>query len=113
MSGRYVTAEPFDLAWEDVAPRRQEERFRLYRVCLPESTELELLATCATEEAVGVALCTLGREGEYADQCAFGILDTMGEVGKKWLVKPWRAMPRELSEAGRVLGSKTFGIRNE
>jgi len=56
-----------------------------------------------------VALVTLGREGEWTDAdgtpCPLGLLDTEGEKGKKWLVLPWRPSPRNVSDAGRVLGS--------
>ena len=77
------------------------ERFRVYTVCQGETTK-NLIATCATPEALGVALVTLGREGEFID-CAVGILDTAGEVGQKWILKPWRAMPKEVSAAASVL----------
>lgn len=108
-----------------------QERFRLYRLCpceqcagrgyetamgtdAPLSTRTrcgecrgegkvrQLVATCATPADVGVALVTLGREGEWAD-CPFGCLDTMGEPGEKWIVKPWLASPRNVSDAGRLL----------
>lgn len=86
------------------------QRFRLYRVCQGETTK-ELVATCASSEALGVALVTLGREGEFLD-CAVGILDTAGEVGEKWILKPWRALPREVSAAASVLArSKKPHIR--
>ncbi len=86
--------------------RGDPERFRIYRVCQG-STEKELVATCASAEAVGVALITLGRESEWVD-CAVGILDTQGETGQKWILKPWRAMPKEVSAAASVLAqSKT------
>jgi hypothetical protein len=67
-----------------------------------------LLATCETEEAVGVTLCTLGREGEFdpgAGDCSIGVLDTQGEPGKKWIFRPWLASPGNVSAAGKVLRS--------
>ncbi len=70
--------------------------------CRGEGRTQDLRATCATEQAVGVTICTLGREGEL-DDCPCGILDTQGEPGQKWILKPWRASPREVSDAGRVL----------
>jgi hypothetical protein len=117
MSRRYVTEEP-----------NPAERFALYRLCECETcggsgrqrnwadhTEKrrcpgcrgegrtrDLVATCATPEAVGVALVTLGREHEW-DECPVGILDTMGEPGEKWIVRPWLPSARNLSDAGRVL----------
>ena len=71
-------------------------------VCRGEGRERQLLATCATAEAVGVALVTLAREGEF-DECPIGVLDTQGETGKKWLVKPWLPSARNISDAGRTL----------
>jgi hypothetical protein len=100
MTGRHVT----DVDWDTFAGRGDpEQRYRLYRVC-PGETTPELIATCASESAVGVALCTLGREQELTD-CALGVLDTMGEKGQRWILRPWRAMPKEVSAAGRVLAS--------
>ncbi len=93
------------LDWDVVAPRRPEERFRIYRLC-PGETDPELVATCASAEAVGVALVTLGREGEFdpmSGDCAVGILDTEGETGRKWIIKPWLASPSNLTAAGKVL----------
>jgi hypothetical protein len=66
---------------------------------------LELLATCATPEAVGVALVTLARETEWED-CPLGLMDRLPEPGEpKWLIKPWLAFPtpKQLSDAGRTL----------
>ena len=62
----------------------------------------ELVATAADPEAVGTALVTLGREGEW-DECPVGLLDTEGEVGQKWLVRPWGPSARNVSDAGRTL----------
>lgn len=72
------------------------------RDCRGEGKVRQLVATCATPQDVGVALVTLGREGEWAD-CPFGLLDTEGEPGQKWLVLPWLASPRNISDAGRTL----------
>jgi len=70
--------------------------------CRGEGRTTELVATCATPEAVGVALVTLGREHEW-DECPVGILDTEGETGEKWLVRPWLPSARNVSAAGRTL----------
>ena len=51
-------------------------------VCRGEGRTRDLIATCATPEAVGVALVTLGREGEW-NECPVGILDTEGETRRK------------------------------
>lgn len=95
-----------ELEWESVSGRGDSrQRYRIYRLC-PGETEPELVATCASEEAVGVTLCTLGREGEFdpdKGDCSIGILDDMGETGRKWLVKPWLASPGNVSVAAKVL----------
>lgn len=95
-----------DLPWEDVSGRGDpEQRFRIYRLC-PGEEDPELIATCETEAAVGVALCTLGREGEFEPEngdCSIGVLDTEGDVGQKWLIKPWLASPKNVSVAARVM----------
>lgn len=102
----------FELEWELVSGREDihgepdpEQRYRIYRLC-PGDTEPQLLVTCGCEEAVGVALCTLGREGEFDFEngdCAHGCLDTFGEPGKRWLWRPWLASPKNVSDAGKVL----------
>lgn len=107
---------------------RPEERFALYRLCecaacdatgkdpdpvdgrssmrcpdcRGEGRTRDLVATCATPEALGVALVTLGREGEW-EGCPVGILDTLGETGEKWIVRPWTPSARNVSDAGRTL----------
>lgn len=108
---RYVTGE--------------DERYRLYRLCecttcngigkwdlyyTPKRCEdcrgegrtRELVATATDPESLGVALVTLGREGEWKD-CPIGILDTEGATGEKWLVRPWLPSARNVSDAGRTL----------
>jgi hypothetical protein len=110
------------------APEPAEERFRLYRLCEcdacdgtgkdPDPLEgrsslrcsdcrgegriRELVATATDPQSVGVALVTLGREGEW-DECPIGCLDTMGEPGKRWILKPWLPSARNVSDAGRTL----------
>lgn len=74
---------------------------RRCRTCRGEGRQLQEVATCGTMEAVGVALVTLAREGEF--DCPFGLIDRRGETGKKWLVKPWPASPRTVSDAARTL----------
>lgn len=114
------------------ALRNGEERFALYRLCectscggtgrdingmiraprcddcRGEGRERQLLATAATAEAVGVALVTLAREGEF-DECPIGVLDTQGETGKKWLIRPWLPSARNISDAGRTLAQAKSG----
>ena len=89
---RNVTAEPV----------RPEERFALYCLRGGERNRV-LVATAATAEAIGVAIITLGREGEL-DDCPVGILDRLPEEGqRKWVLLPWLPSARNASDAGRVL----------
>ena len=120
------------LAWDEYTGRGDpEQRFRLYRLCpcercsgrgrgldtdydgliargkrcpdcRGEGRTLELVATCASPEAVGVTLVTLGREGEWAE-CPVGVLDTEDETGQKWLVSPWLPSARNVSDAARLM----------
>lgn len=68
-------------------PRDETHRYRIYRMVLD---EIDLVATASSAEDVGVAIMTLGREGEFAGAC-IGILDTHGtdEVPGSWIVNPW------------------------
>ena len=110
----------------NVTPREEEnpERYHLMRLCecascdgtgktgegvrwkclacRGEGRTRDLIATCATPEALGVALVTLGREGEW-EGCPLGILDTEGGTGERWLVRPWTASPRNVSDAAKLL----------
>lgn len=52
---------------DEIAPREEAQRYRIYRVV--GIGDPELVATVASPEAVGVALCTLGAEGEFEDAC--------------------------------------------
>lgn len=72
-------------------PRNPEHRFRIYRMVYE---ELDLVATASTPEEVGVALITLGREGEFERSCA-GILDTGGtdEEPGTWCLNPFDTVP--------------------
>lgn len=86
--------EEFELNWEEVSGRVDlhgepdpRQRFRIYRVPTTD-TEPQLLATGESEGDVGEAICTMAREGMF-DDCALGIIDTMGEKGSRWLVTPW------------------------
>lgn len=74
-----------------VAPRDMLHRYRIYRQVFD---EIALLATATTPEDVGVAIVTLGREGEFSGGC-LGILDTHGseEVPGTWIVQPWDTEP--------------------
>jgi len=78
--------EPLD--WELITGRNNpKERYRIYRRRVSDDDPY-LLATCETEADVGVAICEMAREGQF-DDAAVGILDRLGEKGKRWLVLPW------------------------
>jgi len=71
--------------------------------CRGEGRTLTLVATCGTKEAVGTALVTLAAEGHWDGDCPFGLMfRPEGEKGK-WLLKPWQASARNVSDAGRTL----------
>jgi len=74
---------------DEIAPRTPQERYRLFRVA--NGGPPEIVATVATPEAIGAALLTLGREGEFDDYC-LGIQDTFGDPSRKgeWVIKPWQ-----------------------
>ena len=76
----------------DDIPRTPEHRFRIYRMVYD---KLDLVATASTPEFVGVALVTLGREGEFDHSCA-GVLDTHGtdEVQGSWVLNPFDTVPQ-------------------
>ena len=117
IDARHVTAPPTD----------ERNRYVLYRMCECEEcggagklgsdircvrcrgegrTQQEI-ATAGTPEALGVAIVTLAREGEW-EGCPIGIRDDLGETGQRWLVRPYMPSAREVSQAARVLAkSKT------
>lgn len=76
--------------------------------CRGEGRVRQEIATCPSPEALGVALVTLGREGEFED-CPIGILDSEGEVGQKWLVRPWTPSARNVTDAARTLAKSRGG----
>ena len=77
--------------------------------CRGEGKIRELVATCS-EDSLGKTILRLGREGTWID-CPFGLLDTMGKVNEKWLVKPWLPSARNISDAGRQLASARQGTK--
>ena len=89
-TGKQVLSTPYGLKTPRCGSCRGEGRTR------------DLIATCGTPEALGVAIVTLAREGEW-EGCPIGILDTLGEPGEKWLVRPWLPSARNISDAGRTL----------
>ena len=77
--------------------------------CRGEGRTRDLVATCATPEALGVTLYTLALEGEF-DECPIGILDRIPEPGNpKWLIRPWLPSARNISDAGRTLAHSKKG----
>jgi hypothetical protein len=69
--------------------------------CRGEGRIRQEIAACETPEAVGVALVTLAREGEW-EECPFGLLDREGETGRKWLILPWLPSARNVRDAART-----------
>jgi len=82
----------FTLDGEQIWPRSIKERYGIFRV--RDGGRPELIATCRTRGAIGVALCELGADGEFVDHCV-GLMDgrdhknTKGEWVGEWLVLPW------------------------
>ena len=70
--------------------------------CRGEGRVRREVATAPSPEALGVALVTLGREGEFTD-CPVGVLDSEGATSEKWIIRPWLPSARNVSDAGRVL----------
>ena len=56
-------------------PRDMDHRYRIY--CVPRYGEQTLIATAPDAESVGVALVTMGLEGQLKG-CVVGLLDTHG-----------------------------------
>lgn len=87
-----MVREEFVLDGDVIAPRELRQRYRIYR--MKKGEQLDLMATCESDQAVGVTLCQLGDEGEFLDAFV-GVLDGMdhqderGEWIGKWLILPW------------------------
>jgi hypothetical protein len=119
-------------------PDESQGRFRIYRLCPCEQCDgtgqdkewipavqsstcdecrgegkvRQRVAECPDAQSLGVALVTLGREGEF-DECPIGILDTEGEVGQKWLVNPWLPSARNVRDAARTLAKSRKTTKGE
>ncbi len=74
------------------------------KTCRGEGKNLSLLATATDAASVGVALVTLAEEDEF-DGCPMGLMFRPEGQPGKWLVKPWPASPRNISDAGKLLRS--------
>ena len=82
-----------ELSYDEITGRGDpKHRYRIYRLHSTDDSPY-LLATCDSEEAVGVSVCTMAREGQLMD-AAVGILDTMGEKGQRWLTNPYSPAPQ-------------------
>lgn len=73
--------------------------------CRGEGRVRQEIATCASPEAVGVAIVTLAREGEW-HECPIGLIDS--EAGEestvgKWLLRPWSPSARNVHDAAVTL----------
>lgn len=89
----------FCLDTDMIAPRTESERYRIFRV--KDAGKPEIVATTASPEGVGVALCLLGEEGMFDDYCV-GVQDARDHIDfktgnwvGKWLVLPWQAQPEK------------------
>jgi len=93
-TGKSGPGEHVNGTWKP-APRCKE--------CRGEGRSLSLIATATSKEAVGVALVTLAEEGEWDGDCPFGLMDRpAGEKGR-WLLKPWQASTRNVTDAAKLL----------
>ena len=87
------------------------ETFQRCSDCRGEGRVRQEIATCASPEAVGVAIVTLAREGEW-EECPLGLLDSEGEKGKKWLVTPWLPSARNVTDAARTLAKSKKKVQS-
>lgn len=91
--GKHQQPKPLPPLWVKCEECRGEGRIR------------QEVASCDTPEAVGVALVTCAREGEW-EGCQFGLLDREGEEGKRWLVLPWPETARTVRAAAQTLARR-------
>jgi hypothetical protein len=101
--------------------------------CRGEGRIRQEVASCATPEAVGVALVILAREGEF-EECPLGLLDRLPECAEcggdglldagaarlpcgdckgsgvkptgTWLILPWLPSARNVRDAARTMARK-------
>lgn len=79
--------------------------------CRGEGKIRDEIASCDSPEAVGVALVTLAREGEF-EECPVGLLDRQGEIGHKWLIRPWMPSARNVHDAAVTLAKSKRKARS-
>lgn len=92
--GRDVLAlhRPARLSDDDLWPRDDEHRYRLYA---RQGTELRVLATSSTAGGIGQAIVTLHEDEKavgrrLADRGVIGVLDVMsGGARGEWVILPW------------------------
>lgn len=134
---RNATLELSETAYDHLTGRGDpQQRYRVYRLCecpmclgagkiasavveglrcpecRGEGRVLDLVATSGNPEGVGQSIIQNALEGVFLE-CPLGILDTEGEKNQKWLVSPWLPSPRNISDAGRVLGQRSAQARRE
>lgn len=69
-----------------MSTRVNPEAYRIYRL---RAGDLEVVATCGSNEAVGTAIVTLGQEGEF-EGCTVGVMHRPFEDKPGiWLVNPF------------------------
>lgn len=66
-------------------PNSPATRYRIYSRVYD---DLRCIAAAPTPEALGVALVTMGEEGEF-DGKLVGVMDRPGDEPGTWIVKPW------------------------
>jgi hypothetical protein len=83
----------FKLTTDDIWPRDDENRFRLYTLL---GSDLEIVASAPDLESIGVAFGMLLGEGQFEKDSTIGVLDTgEGPAGRKpfhrgtWLLNPY------------------------
>lgn len=76
-----------DRRYDEYVPRGDgPERYRIYRL---RAGDLQLIATTASAQGVGLALVTLHEEGEFSGgDDSIGVLDTANDPGN-WIVHPF------------------------
>lgn len=77
---------------DDLWPRDEEHRFRLYA---RRGETLKLLAATPTMAGIGTAIEELDRDaqadgGSINDEGVLGVLDVMAGAKGRWLVLPWQ-----------------------
>lgn len=75
-----------DRRHDDLLPRGEgPHRFRIYRL---RAGDLEVMATAATEEKLGIGLVRLHSQRKFVGDDSVGVLDTKDDPGH-WIVNPF------------------------